>query len=71
LSHSASSFLKKKKKPKTFFFFFLNWGLNSVSTPWATPPALFCDGFFEIGAHKLFARAGFKPCPPDLCLLSS
>jgi hypothetical protein len=19
-----------------------------------------CDGFFEIGSHKLFARAGFK-----------
>jgi hypothetical protein len=22
------------------------WGLNSVPTPWITPPALFCDGFF-------------------------
>jgi hypothetical protein len=29
--------------------------LNSGPTPWATPPALFCDGFFEIGSHKLFS----------------
>jgi hypothetical protein len=26
-----------------------------------TPPALFCDGFFKIGPHKLFAWAGFQP----------
>jgi hypothetical protein len=47
------------------------WGLNSGPIPWATPPALFCDGFLflffffcffcEIGSHKLFAQAGFKP----------
>jgi hypothetical protein len=30
-----------------FFFFFQYWGLNSGSTPWATPPVLFCDGFFQ------------------------
>jgi hypothetical protein len=31
-----------------FFFFFLPyWGLNLGSTPWATWPALFCDGFFQ------------------------
>jgi hypothetical protein len=30
-----------------FFFFFLQyWGLNSGPSPWATPPALFCDFFF-------------------------
>jgi hypothetical protein len=28
-------------------------------------------GFFEIGSHKLFSQAGFKPYPPALCLLSS
>jgi hypothetical protein len=31
-----------------FFFFFLqHQGLNSEPTPWATPPALFCDGYFQ------------------------
>jgi hypothetical protein len=24
-------------------------------------PALFCEGFFEIGSHELFAQAGFEP----------
>jgi hypothetical protein len=28
------------------FSFFQYWGLNSGPTPGATPPALFCDGFF-------------------------
>jgi hypothetical protein len=23
------------------------WGLNSGPIPWATPPALFCEGFFQ------------------------
>jgi hypothetical protein len=27
--------------------FFLYWDLNSDPTPWATPPALFCEGFFR------------------------
>jgi hypothetical protein len=30
-----------------FFFFLLYWGLNSGPTPLATPPALFCDFFFQ------------------------
>jgi hypothetical protein len=30
-----------------FYFSFQYWGLNSGSTPWATLPALFCDGFFS------------------------
>jgi hypothetical protein len=28
-------------------------------------------GFFNIGSQELFARAGFEPDPPDLCILSS
>jgi hypothetical protein len=38
------------KKGGVFLFafcFFPYWGLNSRPTPWATPPALFCDGFFS------------------------
>jgi hypothetical protein len=41
------------------------------STIGATPPALFCDGFFGIGSPELFAWAGFNGVSPDLCLLSS
>jgi hypothetical protein len=34
------------------FIFLQSWGLNSGSSPWATPPALFfCEGFFEIRSH--------------------
>jgi hypothetical protein len=44
------------------------WGLNS---PPATPPALFCEGFFEIGSPELFAQLALNLDPPDLCLLSS
>jgi hypothetical protein len=29
-----------------FLFFFAQLGSNSGPTPWAAPPALFCDGFF-------------------------
>jgi hypothetical protein len=29
------------------FFFLWYWGLNSGPAPWATPPALFCDEFFQ------------------------
>jgi hypothetical protein len=37
------------------------WGLTSGPTLWATPPALFCDGFFQIGSCKVFTQAGFEP----------
>jgi hypothetical protein len=30
------------------------------STTWATPPALFCVGYFKIGSHELFPQAGFE-----------
>jgi hypothetical protein len=53
-----------------FFFFFWCWCLNSGSTL-SYSASLFCDGFFEIGPHKLFAWAGIEPDPPDLCLPSS
>jgi hypothetical protein len=49
---------KERKKRKTchFFFFLQYWDLNAGPIPWATPPALFWDGFFfEIRAHELFA----------------
>jgi hypothetical protein len=44
-----------------FFLIFLwYWDLNSGPSPWATPPALFCEGFFEIGSLELFAWADFE-----------
>jgi hypothetical protein len=43
------------------FFFFWYWGLISGPTPGATPAAVFCDGFFEIGSLELFAQAGLEP----------
>jgi hypothetical protein len=53
-----------------FFYFFGVLG-NSGPISWTTPPALFCILFFQIGSCKLFAWAGLKRDPPDLCLLSS
>jgi hypothetical protein len=44
--------------------------LISEPSPWATPPAHFCEGFFEIGSRYLPGLA--SNCDPvDLCLLSS
>jgi hypothetical protein len=39
------------------------YGLNSGLSPWATPPALFCEGFFKTVSCELFAQAGFKLWP--------
>jgi hypothetical protein len=36
------------------FDFLRYWGMNSGSTPWATPPALFCDGFYWDRVSELF-----------------
>jgi hypothetical protein len=39
-----------------FFYLFLQyWGLNSGPSPWTTPPALFCEGFFKIGSHEFLS----------------
>jgi hypothetical protein len=52
--------------------FFQYWDLNSGLSPWATPPALFYEGFFEIGSRRTICPGLALNCnPPDLCLLSS
>jgi hypothetical protein len=59
LKHSQIS---NSHRSKLFEIYFLQcWGLNSGPVPWATSPALFCEGFFEIGSPELFAQAGFEP----------
>jgi hypothetical protein len=55
----------------TFLYIWYFQGVAQGPVPWATPSALFCEGFFEIGSLKLFAQVGSKPRSPDLCLLSS
>jgi hypothetical protein len=52
-----------------FFLFFLLWcwGLNSGPTPWAIPPALFCDRCFRNRVLGTICLDGFEL----LCLLSS
>jgi hypothetical protein len=45
-----------------FFSFFLQyWGLNSGPTYWATPPALFCEGFLWDRVSRNYYQAGFEP----------
>jgi hypothetical protein len=39
-----------------FLFLFRYWGLNSGPSPWATPPALFCEGCFQV-------RVSWTICP--------
>jgi hypothetical protein len=54
---------KQKKEcsvPFILNFFLKSGSVNSGPTPSATPPALFCDGFFEIECHELFACADFE-----------
>jgi hypothetical protein len=36
-----------KEEGFSFFLFLQYWVLNSGPTPWATPPAFFCAGFFQ------------------------
>jgi hypothetical protein len=61
LNHSTSPFLCC-----IFFFFsfFVVLELDSRPSPWAPLPVLFlgffCERFFEIESHELFAQAGFK-----------
>jgi hypothetical protein len=60
MAGSKSPFSPSFSSPPPFFLQY--WGLNSGSThlgPLHQP--FFCEGFFEIGSHKLFAQAGFKP----------
>jgi hypothetical protein len=34
------------RKNQAFYFILHYWGLNPGTSPWATPPALFCEGGF-------------------------
>jgi hypothetical protein len=62
-----SQYHKKKKINKNkihipFFFFFVVLGLElgAFTLSHSTTQPYFGGGFFEIGAHKLFAWAGFE-----------
>jgi hypothetical protein len=50
--------------PLTFFFFFFFWGTGARTSGLHLEPLhqpYFCEGFFKIGSHELFAWAGFEP----------
>jgi hypothetical protein len=47
----------------------LEFELRAFTSSHSTSP--FCEGFFKIGSHKLFAQQGLNLYAPDLCLLSS
>jgi hypothetical protein len=47
-------------------------GVDSGPSPWATPPALFCDGYFRDRVLASYLPGlTLNHNPPDLCLLSS
>jgi hypothetical protein len=49
--------------PPLFFyllFFWKFWGLNSGPTSWATPRALFCDGFFRDRVSQTFCTGWLR-----------
>jgi hypothetical protein len=65
--HSRNGFLEgtgeeelRKDRWDEFFLCVWYWGLNSKPIPQAIPPTLFCERFFKIGSHELFAWAGFE-----------
>jgi hypothetical protein len=63
--------LTQSSGPSLNFFVCVNWGLNSEPTPLATPPALFCEGFFwDRVSWIIVPRLASNHDPPDLCLLS-
>jgi hypothetical protein len=45
VKNEADFSISRKCSVRNFLFFWY-WNLNSGPTPWATPPALFCEGFF-------------------------
>jgi hypothetical protein len=53
-----------------FVFSVVGLELRAYTLSHSTSPFGEMD-FFKIGFYKLFPQAGFKPDPPDLCLLSS
>jgi hypothetical protein len=56
------------------FFFFAVLGLELkayTSSHSTTPPALFCEGFFQDKVSNYFPRLASNHHPPDLCLPSS
>jgi hypothetical protein len=44
--------------------FWQYWGLNSGPMPWATPPSLFCKGFFQDSISQTIC-----PCWPQTLIL--
>jgi hypothetical protein len=63
--------MHESEREKTFFCVWY-WGLNSGPTPCATPPAPFCDGFFQDRVLRNYLpRLASNHDPPGLCLLSS
>jgi hypothetical protein len=45
-----------------WFFFLVTLGFElRVFTLSHSTSLIFCEGFFEIGSHELFASAGFEP----------
>jgi hypothetical protein len=42
-------------------FFWWYWGLTSGPSPLATPPALFCKGFFDLESHGTICPGDIKP----------
>jgi hypothetical protein len=58
--------------PVLLLLFLWYWGLNSGLTLWATPPPLFCEGFFwDRVLWTICLELASNYNPPDLCLLSS
>jgi hypothetical protein len=47
LDHVPSGYRENTLDPFGVFFFFFNSGPHRCSTTWATPPALFCVGYFQ------------------------
>jgi hypothetical protein len=57
---------------RLFFFFLWYWGSNSGPSPWATPPALFCEGFYSDRVSRIICLGlALNHDSPDLCFLSS
>jgi hypothetical protein len=55
-----------------YLFILQYWGLNLGPTPQATPPALYCDGFYqEMGLKNYLPWLALNHDPPYLCFLSS
>jgi hypothetical protein len=65
------NFQKINDHLQILFIYLWYWGLNSGPMIWATPPALFCDGFFQDRVSQTICPEGLQTTATVLLMFAS